>query len=624
MDSPSDPRRVLHVDDDQAFLELTAEFLERESDALVVTTATSVDEATAILDRESFDCIVSDYDMPGTSGLTFLERVRERHPDLPFVLFTGKGSEEVASEAITAGVTDYLQKGGGTERFALLANRIEKAAERYRSERALEERNRRLETLISNLPGIVYRCENAPGWPMSYVAGECEQLVGYPAAAIEDGDISWGEDVLHPEDQEMAWQTVQDAVESGEPFELTYRIVDADGEVRWMWERGRAVDVADAPWADALNREGADAERQTVDTVALEGFITDITEPKEREQELREQRAFTETIMDAFDDIVYVFDHGGNFIEWNDRATVVSGYADEELAEMGPLDFIADEDVERVADSIQEIYETGRSHVEADLVMADGSRVPYEFRGRALTDDDGEPWGFCGIARDISERRRNERELESRNERLDEFASIVSHDLRNPLNVAEGHLELVQEECDSDHLEPVERAHDRMDALIEELLTLGREGESVEAPTPVPLTDVVSASWKHVDTGDATLTVETDRHVRADAPRLQRLLENLVHNAVTHGTDDDTAADITVTVGCLPDDAGFYVADDGCGIPSDERQAVLDPGYSTSEGGTGFGLTIVRRIADAHGWDLSLAESEAGGVRVEVRNVGFD
>ena len=308
----SEPVRVLHVDDDAAFLELTAEFLERESDVIVPTPAPDVDEGLDALARDPFDCVVSDYDMPGPDGIEFLERVRERYPDLPFVLFTGKGSEEIASEAISAGVTDYLQKGGGRERFSLLANRVEKAVERYRSERALEEHNRRLETLISNLPGIVYRCANAPGWPMSYVAGECEELVGYPADAIERGEVSWGEDILHPGDREEVWETVQTAIEDDEPFELTYRVVDVDGDVRWIWERGRAVTGSGEHWPTAGDGSGATAARG--DNTSLEGFITDITDRRERERELHEQRQFTETVMNAFDDIVYVFDAEGNYI----------------------------------------------------------------------------------------------------------------------------------------------------------------------------------------------------------------------------------------------------------------------------------------------------------------------
>ncbi|PSP92281.1 PAS domain S-box protein [Halobacteriales archaeon QS_4_66_20] len=129
--------RVLHVDDDPEINELTKTFLERVDDDISVVAETGVIAALDNLraDDLEFDCVVSDYDMPNTNGLEFLEIVREEHPDLPFILFTGKGSEEIASEAISAGVTDYMQKGSGTEQYEMLANRVQNAAKRYRTQR---------------------------------------------------------------------------------------------------------------------------------------------------------------------------------------------------------------------------------------------------------------------------------------------------------------------------------------------------------------------------------------------------------------------------------------------------------------------------------------------------------
>jgi len=122
-----EPVRVLHVDDEPDFVETASTFLEREDDRLTVETTTRADEGLERLKKDSHDCVVSDYEMPRKDGIEFLESVRERCPTLPFILFTGKGSEEIASEAISAGVTDYLQKGTGTEQYTVLANRIENA-----------------------------------------------------------------------------------------------------------------------------------------------------------------------------------------------------------------------------------------------------------------------------------------------------------------------------------------------------------------------------------------------------------------------------------------------------------------------------------------------------------------
>jgi PAS domain S-box-containing protein len=152
----TEPIRVLHVDDEPDFGELTAEFLEREAARIAVTTVESAAAGLDRLDEEAFDCVVSDYQLSDTDGVAFLGRVREDHPDLPFVLFTGKGSEAVASEAIAAGATDYLQKGSGTEQYELLANRVLNAVEQYRSKRRAADLER-VRTLASDVTQTLVR-----------------------------------------------------------------------------------------------------------------------------------------------------------------------------------------------------------------------------------------------------------------------------------------------------------------------------------------------------------------------------------------------------------------------------------------------------------------------------------
>jgi PAS domain S-box-containing protein len=128
-----EPIRILHVDDDPELADVTSVYLERFNDDFQVVTETTVVEALDRLRNEQIDCVISDYQMPNTNGLEFLEIVREQYPDLPFILFTGRGSEEIASEAIEAGVTDYMQKGGGPDQYEVLANRVDNAVDRYRT-----------------------------------------------------------------------------------------------------------------------------------------------------------------------------------------------------------------------------------------------------------------------------------------------------------------------------------------------------------------------------------------------------------------------------------------------------------------------------------------------------------
>ncbi len=115
MAAKQDIIHILHVDDKPELAELTAEFLRREDDRISTDTATSASEGLQRVTENRFDCIVSDYDLPGQNGIEFLKTVRQKHPDLPFILYTGKGSEEVASDAIAAGATDYIQRSCGVD-----------------------------------------------------------------------------------------------------------------------------------------------------------------------------------------------------------------------------------------------------------------------------------------------------------------------------------------------------------------------------------------------------------------------------------------------------------------------------------------------------------------------------
>ena len=172
------PIRVLHLDDDREFVKTTAVFLEREDERFDVETAT---DSTAGLERlatGTVDCVVSDYDMPGDDGIGFLERVRESHPDLPFILYTGKGSEAIASEAVSAGVTDYLQKGGGTSQYTVLANRIRNVVEKHDAQTELADREKRLSLFFEQSPlGVV---EWDEGFHFVRQNDAAEEILGYP------------------------------------------------------------------------------------------------------------------------------------------------------------------------------------------------------------------------------------------------------------------------------------------------------------------------------------------------------------------------------------------------------------------------------------------------------------
>ncbi|KAB1187276.1 MULTISPECIES: PAS domain S-box protein [Haloferax] len=211
--------------------------------------------------------------------------------------------------------------------------------------------------------------------------------------------------------------------------------------------------------------------------------------------------------------------------------------------------------------------------------------------------------------------RQREEELARQNEQLESFASAVSHDLQNPLNVATGYLELAREKHDSEELERVANAHDRMGAIIKDVLALARNGQTIDEVELLSLEAVATEAWDIAasDAPNATLELERDRDVLAHRGRLRQLLENLISNAIRHGGDD-----VTVRIGPLQDRSGFYVEDDGPGIAMSDRPRIFEAGFTTSSSGTGFGLNVVQSVVNAHGWSIWFSESRDGGARFEI------
>ena len=253
------------------------------------------------------------------------------------------------------------------------------------------------------------------------------------------------------------------------------------------------------------------------------------------------------------------------------------------------------------------------------------------------------------VLTDVTAQERYRRQLEAQNERLEQFTGMVSHDLRNPLNVAQGNSEIIAEliaaaKADDGEYTPLNaetmgtlgsaadtltRTLTRMELLIDDLLVLAREGQEINEPEPVSLATLVERCWEMVDQQQATLVVDTDRTIRADPDRLQQLFENLFRNAVEHGSTSSRTqsndaiehggSDVTIRVGALAD--GFYVEDTGPGISPDKRETVFESGYTTNRNGTGFGLNIVSEIVAAHGWTVTITDGTDGGARFEITGV---
>jgi len=709
--------RVLHVDDEPEIGDLTATFLEREDDRFEVQTATSAAEGLDSIRDRPPDCLVSDYDMPGQDGIKFLQRVREECPELPFILFTGKGSEEIASDAISAGVTDYLRKGSGTDQYELLANRITNAVSQVRTEQQLEEERQRFQVLFDRLSQATVEVEYRDDEPIvERVNPAFEDTFGYDADDIVGDSLDTH---IVPEDRTDEATQINQCVQDGASLdseEVTRQ--SADGPRRFLLqnavyddgsggfaiytditgrkEREREVERQNTrlralfehfpeptltytyqngePRIAAVNGafvETFDCERETAlgehvdelvvppdrreearriddrvnagelideelrrqagdelgdfrlrnirlpDDENIDGYAVyaDITAYKERERELERQNDLFRKAQDIANVGAWEYDTTTDSLTWSAQMCDIHDLPEgtEPTVEKG-LDFYHPNDRPIVRDAVRGASENGESYdIEVRLTTANNETRWVRTRGDPQTEN-GSIARVRGTMQDITERKERERELRRQNERLDEFVSVVSHDLRSPLTVAEGHLELAEEACESPHLARAAEAIDRSQALIEDMLTLARGEDTVGSPEAVSLSALAEECWQVIPGDEATLTVDASRTISADRSRLRQLLENLFANAVEHG-----GTNTTVRVGDLTD--GFYVADDGVGIPDGADDDIFETGDSIAENGTGFGLRVVEQIGDAHGWEIRVTDSDDGGTRFEITGV---
>lgn len=785
--------RILHVEDNPESRDRTRTFLEQEDSRFVVETVSSASQGLEKLSEESYDCVVSGYELSDINGIEFLETVRETDTELPFILFTGSGSEEAASDAFSAGASDYIRKEWTAEQLGVLATRIQNNVERTRVHR---ERSRQIHAIETAQEGISILDED--GY-FVYVNDAFAELYGYDSEEMvgrhweliyTDEDIpDIYEEILPTVKQEGFWRGETIGLRNdGSTFTESHTLARTEEgglvctvrDVSEQKRREAELEQQKERLEDEIDRRKAaeqryrslfennpfviwehdfSAAKQYLDT--LTETVADLGEYLETNpEELGDVFARVE-VLDVNENAVDYYgatskDHLLNNVEqvmadeawsvtrdlWQSVAAGESGFRTETVAQtfdgerryqilelyipgaddgdysrayLTGTDITerkereqtltalheAAQEIEQASDAsvvYDTLIETAKQVLEFDLVVVDVERDGYLVQEAWKLEEEGDYWERTSLEEDDSyairaynrqetilindlkeveltpadpeyrsaltvpigkfgtfqavfsepnvfddhdvefgellveharvkltqlagkeELMERTAELERQNERHDEFASFISHDLRNPLNVAQLRLDLVKEECESGHLADVDQALDRMEHLIADLLELTRHGRTVEETDPINLAEFGLECWETVQTDDATIECRTERTVYADEPQLASLFENLFSNAI-----EACGENATVTIGNLPDSTGIYVADDGSGIPKDQREDVFERGYTTKPEGTGLGLLIVRNVVQAHGWDISVTESEAGGARFEIRDMTLD
>ncbi len=444
------------------------------------------------------------------------------------------------------------------------------------------------ETIIRALTDAVYVLDEEGRF--SYVSDELVELVGYDRETVLGSAPSLIKDEAAVEraERELGRLLSSDGPETV-TFEVTLQPRDGDP-------------IVCEDQMGVLPYDGDEFDGSV-------GTLRDITDRKERKQELQTIKRQYQTLVENFPDgAVFLFDSDLRYVRAGGTELSETGVSGDEVEGATPHDLFPEELADETARYYRETL-AGNSHTYEQEYRDERYRIQT-----VPVRTDGEVAYGLAVSQKVTEQVEHRRALERQNERLDEFASVVSHDLRNPLNTADLGLELAQSDCESAHLEDARKGVQRSLDLIEDLLSLAREGEQGIEARPVGLEDAVRNAWASLDTAEATLSLETDLVIRADRDRLRQLLINLVENAVDHG-----GADVAIAVGEMDD--GFYLEDDGPGIPEKERENVFEAGHTTSEEGTGIGLRIVRQVADSHGWTVTVTDGTDDGARFEIAGV---
>jgi PAS domain S-box-containing protein len=438
---------------------------------------------------------------------------------------------------------------------------------------------------------------------ITYVSPSVTRTLGYDPEELV-GEV--GYEYQHPDDRDAvadAIETIQTNPDETQIIETRFRQADDS----WCWIEATLQNRIDDPDISGILVNSRDISRRK----RQEQRFQELAEEYKTLLKTVEDSIFFLTVESA--DTEYVF----RFERLNRAYEDQTGITTEEVKGKTPTDVFGE-------DLGAELHANYRRCVQAREPISYEEELPVKTGARfwqtVLTPvtTKGEVTQIIGITRNITERVTKERQLQSQKEQLDEFASVVSHDLRNPLNIAQGRTALLADECDSEHLAPIVRSLDRMEEIVTDTLTLAREGQVVSDPKPIELINIVGACWKNVRTDEATIEIEDEVTITGDRSRLQHVFENLFRNAVEHGGED-----VTVRVGLI-DDRGIYVEDTGPGIPEDALEEVFDPGHTSASGGTGFGLTIVKRIAEAHGWQVTVVDGTDGGARFEFTGINFE
>ena len=496
-------------------------------------------------------------------------------------------------------------------------------SERIKAERLSRENERRLSTLMSNLPGIAYQCLNDKDWTMKFVSRGSEQLTGYkPEAFINNNELAYA-DIIHPDDQEMVAQKVNISLKNNQSFTLSYRIKTRQGKEKWVWEKGIGVKL-----------EGQQS-------VILEGFITDITEQKNAEDEIRKlSRA-----VDQSPTIVLMTDLDGKIRYVNKQFEKTTGYTAEEVLGKNPSLLKSGRTPIKVYDELWNNLTQGKEwHGELLNRKKNGNHYWESANIYPLKDEHGRVIHYIGMKEDINLRKEMERELIEAKEKAEEsdklksaFLANMSHEIRTPMNAIIGFSQLLDEpgisaKERSGYISLIQNSSNDLMTLIDDIIDISKiEANQMKIfKSQYVLDNLMLELYENFRQIIKTQTSKSVLKLRyippdygekvfiyTDVDRFKQIFKNLLNNAIKFTDFGSVEFGFSIKKDEQQSFIEFYVSDTGIGIPEDKKELIFESFTQANDsesrlyGGTGLGLAITKKIIDILGGNIWL-ESKRG------------
>ena len=582
---------VLYVDDEPALLEIAPPFLER-SGLLSVTTIDSAKKALELLKTRSFDAIVSDYQMPVMDGIEFLKKIRQQYADLPFILFTGKGREEVVVDAFNNGADAYLQKGGNpVAQFVELEQKIKINVGHWRSRQALCESEKKYRQLVENAQECIFIIQDEkiafynPKFIEVLANGgyTCEEYISQPYYSF-----------VHPDDQPLLRDRYHRRITNGEKFpRYSFRVISKTGAIFW-WE----VDAIKIFW---------NGQPATLN------FLRDITLEYQLREQVKESENRYQELVESLPKTVIELDKRFNVTFMNRAGREKWGFASEPVGRP-VFDLVHSDDQERICRMYKQALcdNLPPGHVTTAL-RCDGSTFPLMVYVTQILRNNS-VGGFRLVCIDISEEKKLHDRLVQVNNKLNLMCKINGHDLNNKLTALLGYLTLAKEHTENPqalaYLQKIDGVADFLRNQVRFTKTYQEIG--VAEPEWQPLKEVIGRSREAHNLENIDIRVDVqDIEIYADL-LLEKVFYNLFHNSLCHGKH------VTViSITCKKSGKSLVVCyeDNGIGIAHEDKSRIFTCGFGKNHG---LGLFLIQEILAITGISITETGEPGKGARFEL------